>query len=126
MLLLFSHQVMSNSLKPHGLQPTRLFCSWDFSDKNTGVSGLSFPSSGDLPNPWIRSASPALQEDSLPLNHQGSPSNMFSPAKTETIFTVPQSSEEGDPDITQGAAARVGAGACLPDGLCEGRTGSGD
>ena len=89
-------------------------------------SGLSFPSSGDLPNPRIRSASPALQEDSLPLNHQGSPSNMFSPAKTETIFTVPQSSEEGDPDITQGAAARVGAGACLPEGHHEGRTGSGD
>ena len=89
-------------------------------------SGLSFPSSGDLPNPWIKPASPALQAVSLPLNLQGSPSNMFSsPAKAETIFTAPQSSEEGDPDITRGDAVRVGAGACLPDGLSEGRTGCG-
>ena len=26
-----------NSLWPHGLQPTRLFCPWDFPGKNTGV-----------------------------------------------------------------------------------------
>ena len=88
--------------------------------------GLSFPSSGDLPNPQIKPVSPPLQADSLPLNLQGSPSNMFSPAQAETIFTAPQSSEEGDPDITWGDAVRVGAGARLPDGLSEGRTGSGD
>ena len=29
---------MSNSLQPHGLQPTRLLCPWDFPGKNTGVS----------------------------------------------------------------------------------------
>ena len=29
-------------------------------------SGLSFPSPGGLPNPGIKSASPALQADSLP------------------------------------------------------------
>ena len=28
---------MLNSLWPHGLQPTRLFCPWDFPGKNTGV-----------------------------------------------------------------------------------------
>ena len=28
---------MSDSLRPHGLQSARLFCPWDFSDKNTGV-----------------------------------------------------------------------------------------
>ena len=33
---------------------------------------LPFPSPGDLPDPWIESASPALQADSLPLSHQGS------------------------------------------------------
>ena len=36
-LLLFSHQVMSNSLRPHGLWPARLLCPWDFPGKNTGV-----------------------------------------------------------------------------------------
>ena len=36
-------------------------------------SGLSFPSPGDLPNPGIEPTSPALQADSLPLSHRGSP-----------------------------------------------------
>ena len=29
--------VMSNSLRPHGLQSARLLCSWDSPGKNTGV-----------------------------------------------------------------------------------------
>ena len=29
--------VMSDSLRPHGLQPTRLFRPWDFPGKSTGV-----------------------------------------------------------------------------------------
>ena len=37
-------------------------------------SGLSFPSPGDLPNPGIKSASPALQADSLPVEPLGKPS----------------------------------------------------
>ena len=32
-----SHSVMSNSLRLHGLQPTRLLCPWDSPGKNTGV-----------------------------------------------------------------------------------------
>ena len=36
-------------------------------------SGLPFPSPGDLPDPGIERMSSALQVDSLPLNHQGSP-----------------------------------------------------
>ena len=28
---------MSNSVGPYGLQPARLFCSWDSPGKNTGV-----------------------------------------------------------------------------------------
>ena len=28
---------MSNCLQPHGLQPTRLLCPWDFPGKSTGV-----------------------------------------------------------------------------------------
>ena len=35
--------------------------------------GLPFPLSGDIPNPGIEPRSPALQADSLPLNHQESP-----------------------------------------------------
>ena len=35
-------------------------------------SGLPFPSAGDLPNPGIKSGSPALQADSLPPETPGS------------------------------------------------------
>ena len=36
-------------------------------------SGLSCPPSGDLPDPRIKPASPALQVDSLLLSYQGNP-----------------------------------------------------
>ena len=32
-----SHLGVSDSLRPHGLQPTRPLCPWDFLGKNTGV-----------------------------------------------------------------------------------------
>ena len=38
-LLSLSCLVMSDSLRPHGLQPTRLLCPWDFPGKSTGVGG---------------------------------------------------------------------------------------
>ena len=33
----WSRSVMSDSSRPHGLQPTRLFCLWGFPGKSTGV-----------------------------------------------------------------------------------------
>ena len=33
----WSHSVVSNSLRPHGLQPTRLLHPWDFLGNSTGV-----------------------------------------------------------------------------------------
>ena len=39
------------------------------------LSGQPFPSPGDLPKPGIKPRSPALQADSLPLSHWGSPGN---------------------------------------------------
>ena len=46
--LVFSHSVMSNFLQPHGLQPVRLFCPWDFPGKNTRV-GCRFLFQGIFP-----------------------------------------------------------------------------
>ena len=40
-------------------------------------SGLPFPSPGDLPNPGVEPRSPALQSDSLPLSHLGSPQHIL-------------------------------------------------
>ena len=37
-----SHSVMSDSLQPHGLQPSRLLCPWNSQGKNTGVGSHSF------------------------------------------------------------------------------------
>ena len=49
---------------------------WNSPGKNTGASSLPFSPPGDLPNPEIEpvsSGAPALQADSVPLGHQGSP-----------------------------------------------------
>ena len=43
------------------------------SPKQKYQSGLPFPSPGDFPDPWIKPASPALQEDSLPSETPGKP-----------------------------------------------------
>ena len=45
-----SHSVVSDSQRPHGLQPTRLLQPWDFPGKSTGVGChclLRYPSLGD-------------------------------------------------------------------------------
>ena len=50
----WGHLAMSNSSVPHGLQPTRLLCSWDFPGKSTRVSLSSSTSSTAPPNSsWI-------------------------------------------------------------------------
>ena len=66
---------MSDSLPPHGLQPTRLLCSWDLPGKNTGV-GLPFPPPGDLPDPGIEPASPELAGGFFSTETPGKP-NLF-------------------------------------------------
>ena len=66
--------------------PTLLRFSLDCSPPGSSVHGLSrqqscsgfpFPSPGDLPDPGIEPGSPALQADSLPLSHQGSPNMLI-------------------------------------------------
>ena len=44
----FSHWVMSNSLWPHGLQPSRLLCPWDSPGKKTGAGCHVEPKSSAL------------------------------------------------------------------------------
>ena len=66
--------VVSDSLRPHGLSATRLLRrqSMEFF-RQEYWSGLPFLSPGDLPDPGIEPRSPALQEDALPSEPQGSP-----------------------------------------------------
>ena len=57
-----SRSVVSDSLRPHGLQPARLLCPWGF-PRQEYWSGLPCPPLGDLPNPGIKCRSPALQAE---------------------------------------------------------------
>ena len=52
------HSVVSNSLWPCGLQPTRLLCPWI--SRQEHWSGLPFSPPEDLPDPRIKPGSPAL------------------------------------------------------------------
>ena len=52
---------MSNSLRPHGLLPTRLV----HGILQAILERVAIPSPGNLPNPGIKRRSPALQADSL-------------------------------------------------------------
>ena len=47
------------TLPPHGLESARLLCPWDSPGKNSGV-GCHFLLQGDLPDPGIEPASPAM------------------------------------------------------------------
>ena len=72
----FSRSVVSDFLRPHGLQQsTRLLCPWGFSSQENW-SGFPCPPPGDLPNPQIDPRCPALQVDSLPSEPPGKPKNI--------------------------------------------------
>ena len=66
--------IMSDTLKPHRLLPTRLLCPGNFPSKNTG-SGFHFLLQGIF---WIQGLNPSLlhllywHTDFLPLHHLGS------------------------------------------------------
>ena len=70
--LWFSRSVASDSLRPHGLQPSRLLCPWGFS-RQEYWNGLPLPFPGDLPKSGTEPRSPALQADSLPTELQEKP-----------------------------------------------------
>ena len=59
-------------------------------------SELPFPPPGDLPDPGIEPMSPALQVDTLPLSHQGSPKKtLLSSHPLSTL--APRKSQINDP-----------------------------
>ena len=64
MWCVLSCSVMSDSLRPRGLEPATFFCPWGFS-RQEYWSGLPYPPPGDLPNPGIKPRSPTLQVDFL-------------------------------------------------------------
>ena len=71
------------SLRPHGLQPMRVLCPWDFPDMNTWL-GCHFLLQGIFPTQGSNLRLLHCQVDSLPLSLQGSPRYIT----TESYFKV--------------------------------------
>ena len=71
LLFVVGHSVVTNSLRPHGLQPARLLCPWDFPGENTGV-GCRFLLSWNFPTQRWNLHLLHGQADCLPLSHLGS------------------------------------------------------
>ena len=67
-----SHSVVSDSLWPHGLQPTRLFCPRDSPGKNPAV-GCHALLQGIFPNQWLNPGLPHCRLILYHLSYQGSP-----------------------------------------------------
>ena len=67
-----SPSVLSDSLWPHGLQPTRLLCPWDFPGKNKGEGCCSLLQ-GIFPTQWSNPGLLHCRQILYHLRHQGSP-----------------------------------------------------
>ena len=65
-------EVVSDSVRPRGLQPTRLPEVHGILQART-LEWVAFPSPGDLPDPGITPRSPTLQADALTSEPPGSP-----------------------------------------------------
>ena len=63
-----SHSVVSDSSCPHGLQPTRLLCPWNFPGNNNGVGG-HFLLQELFPTQGVDLCLPHCQVGSMPLCH---------------------------------------------------------
>ena len=68
-----SRSVVSNSLWPHGLQPTRLLCPWDFPGKYTGV-GCHFLLQGIFPTQGLNPGLLHCRQILYRLSYKGRPS----------------------------------------------------
>ena len=81
-----SRSVVSDSLRPHGLQPTRLLCPWNSSSKNTGVSCHSLL---QVPNPGIEPRSLTSRQILYCLSYWGSPSRQKGNLQISVFDYVP-------------------------------------
>ena len=63
--IMYAHSIVSDSLRPHGLQSARFLCAWNFPGKNTGV-GCHFLLQGIFPRVFNQCLL-RQQANSLPL-----------------------------------------------------------
>ena len=79
-----SCSVMSDSLRPHGLQPTRLLCPWNSPAKNTGAGCHALPQ-GIFWTQGLKLRLLYWQVETLPLSHPGSPAYRGGWALTSSV-----------------------------------------
>ena len=80
-----SCSIVSDSLPPHGLQPTRLLCPWDFPGKSTGV-GCHFLLQGIFPTQGLNPGLLYCRQTLYCLSHQESPLKMLKRTESEGIL----------------------------------------
>ena len=81
------YPVESTCLRPHGLQPTRLLCSWSLTSKNTEVDS-HFLLQGILLTQDLNLCLLHWQVDPLPLNHLGNHLPTSTDEKTQFQFLL--------------------------------------
>ena len=81
----WSRSVVSDSLRPHGLQPTRLLCPWDFPGNSTGVD-CHFLLQGIFPTQGLNPGLPHCRQTLYHLSHQGSPKYKLQSKKSPIHF----------------------------------------
>ena len=67
---MLNSSVVSDSLRPHALQPARLLCPWDSPSRNTGV-GCQTLLLGIFPTQGLNSGLPPYRRILYQLSHQG-------------------------------------------------------
>ena len=84
-----SLSVVSDSLRPHGLQPPGPSVHGILQTRK--LKWVAIPTTGDLPDPGIKSGSPALQVDSLPSKPSGKPQLPHKSNKTAILkYSIPK------------------------------------
>ena len=76
-----------STLRPHGLDPARLLCLWDSPGKKTGV-GCHFLLQGIFLTQGSNPCLLHLLAVSLPLSHQGNPSQVYTYLQTHLIVYI--------------------------------------
>ena len=81
----FTLAVVSDSLRPHRLQPTRLLCPWDFPGNSTGV-GCHFLLQRIFPTQGSNLGLPHCRQTLYHPSHQGSPINTIGYSKSTELW----------------------------------------
>ena len=96
-----SRSVLSDSLQPHILQPTRLLCPWGFS-RQEYWKGLPCPPPGGLPNQRIEPRPPEVEADSLLTKPPGKPTHASKVVLKILQATIQQCMNQEFPDVQAG------------------------